>query len=90
MLSRRHFLKSAGGITALALTPLGDGVFAASVTGGPRLPLFTVLPYIQPGANSRLVDGRESVVVAWQTLEGAADFLVEYGDTQRYGRSAVC
>jgi len=90
MLSRRNFLKSAGGITALALTPLGDGVFAASVTGGPRLPLFTVLPYIQPGANSRLVDGRESVVVAWQTLEGAADFLVEYGDTQRYGRTVVC
>jgi hypothetical protein len=90
VLSRRDFLKSAGGVTALALTPLGDGLFAAPSINGPRLPLFTVLPYIQPGANSRLVDGRESVVVAWQTLAGAADFVVDYGDTAQYGRAAAC
>ena len=90
MLTRRDFLRSAGGVTALALTPLGDGVFAAPSTDGPRLPLFTVLPYIQPGENSRLVDAGESVVVAWQTLDGRADFTVDFGDTEAYGRSAVC
>jgi hypothetical protein len=90
VLSRRDFLKSAGGITALALTPLGDRLYAAPAVDGPRLPLFTVLPYLQPGPNSRLVDGRESLVVAWQTLEGIADFMVEYGETDAYGRSAVC
>src|SRR5215831_14965254 len=90
VLTRRDFLKSAGGITALALTPFGDRVFAAPAANGPRLPLFTALPYLQPGPNSRFVDGRESMVVAWQTLEGAADFVVEYGDTEAYGRSAVC
>ena len=91
MLSRRDFLRSAGGITALALTPVGNRLFAAPAAGpGPRLPLFTVIPYIQPGPNSVLDDGRESVVVAWQTLEGIADFAVEYGETERYGRTAVC
>src|SRR5215472_3227859 len=91
MLSRRDFLRSAGGITALALTPAGNRLFAAPAAGpGPRLPLFTVIPYIQPGANSTLTDGRESVVVAWQTLEGIADFAVEFGETERYGRTAVC
>ena len=90
MLSRRDFLKSAGGVTALALTPLGDGLFAAPAAGGPRLPLFTVVPYVQPGHNTRLVDGRESPIVAWQTLEGLADFTVEYGETDKYGSAAKC
>jgi hypothetical protein len=52
-ISRRHFLRSAGGVTFLALVPAERGLFAApAAEGGVRLPLFTVLPYIQPGANN--------------------------------------
>ncbi|HZR24480.1 MAG TPA: metallophosphoesterase [Vicinamibacterales bacterium] len=91
MLTRRDFLRSAGGVTALALTPIGKGLFAAPVTtGGPRLPLFTVTPYIQPGSGSLLHDGGESVVVAWQTLDSPADFAVDFGSTDRYERTATC
>src|SRR5258708_40156040 len=91
MITRRDFLRSAGGVTALALSPVGDGLFAAPAPlDGPRLPLFTVVPYIQPGPGSILKDGRESVVVAWQTFEGVADFGVDFGATERYGRTARC
>jgi hypothetical protein len=87
--NRREFLRSAGGITFLALFPIGRGVFAApDDTGWPRLPLFTVLPYIQPGPNSQLRNGYDSMVVAWQTLGHRDDFAVEFGDTMDYGRRA--
>jgi predicted MPP superfamily phosphohydrolase len=88
-ISRRDFLRTAGGVTFLALTPLRNGAFAAPESPArPRLPFFTALPYIQPGANSQLVPGRESMIVAWQTQDGEASFAVEYGDTTAYGRSA--
>jgi acid phosphatase type 7 len=89
--SRRDFLRSAGGVTFLALAPVGSSVFAATVTDAShaRLPLFTVLPYIQPGSQSLLKAGQESMVVAWQTLPQAADFSVEFGATKSYGGSAV-
>jgi calcineurin-like phosphoesterase family protein len=91
MLSRRDFLRSAGGVTALALRPLRHGLFAApAASDGARLPLFTVVPYIQPGPGSTLRDGNESMVVAWQTLAGAADFALEFGESERYGRVATC
>jgi len=91
MISRRDFLRSAGGVTALALRPIRDGLFAAPLSSdGPRLPLFTVVPYIQPGPGSELCDGSETTVVAWQTLAGPADFIVEFGDTTRYERTARC
>ena len=64
LLSRREFLRSAGGVTFLALVPVGRGLFAAP---GTALPVFTALPYVQPGASSRLIDGQEAVVLAWQT-----------------------
>ena len=91
MISRRDFLRSAGGLTVLALTPLDRGLFAATVpAGGPRLPLFTTLPYIQPGSDSALKHGHESMVVAWQTYAGQANFIVEYGPTKAYVRHAIC
>src|SRR5260221_8245470 len=91
MLNRRDFLRSAGGLTVLALSPIGEGLFAAPAPpDGPRLPLFTVLPYIQPGSASVLRDGAESMVVAWQTLAGAADFVVDVGSTTQYSQSIRC
>src|SRR5260221_9872666 len=91
MITRRDFLRSAGGVTALALSPIGEGLFAAPAShDGPRLPLFTIVPYIQPGPGSALQNGRESIVVAWQTFEGVADFAVDFGATERYGRIARC
>ena len=88
-MTRRDFLRSAGGITFLSLVPAGRGVFAAPVADGyPRLPLFTVLPYIQPGPDSTLADGREMLIVAWQTQPQAADFSVDFGPTPRYGTTA--
>ena len=54
--------------------PGADSSRPAAAEGGVRLPLFTVLPYIQPGANSLLQDGKESMIVAWQTFAGAAEF----------------
>ncbi len=89
-ISRRQFIRSAGGVTFLALVPAGRGLFAAPVAEATaRLPLFTVLPYIQPGSSSLLQDGQESMVVAWQTLAEIADFAAEFGPTPQYGSAAV-
>jgi acid phosphatase type 7 len=88
--SRRDFLRTAGGVTFLALKPLRDGAFAAPDSQlGPRLPFFTALPYIQPGPNSRMTNGQEVMIVAWQTQAGAAEFIVDYGESTAYGRSAA-
>jgi TAT (twin-arginine translocation) pathway-exported protein len=55
MLSRRDFLRSAGGVTALALRPLRHGLFAAPAAfDSPRLPLFTVVPYVFDVDGTRL------------------------------------
>ena len=83
-LTRRQFLQSAGGITFLALSPVGRALFAAEGD----LPLFTALPYVQPGADSKLVEGAESKIIAWQTEGKAAEFRCEYGATDKYGQSA--
>jgi len=84
-ITRRQFLRSAGGVTFLALTPIGSGLFAAA---GTDLPKFTALPYIQPGNSSLLIDDRESIVVAWQTELKTAEFTFEYGATKSYGKKA--
>ena len=86
ILSRRDFLRSAGGVTFLALVPIGRGLFAAPDAA---LPNFTALPYVQPGPSSRLVDGQETVVVAWQTEHVSAEFQLDYGPSEVYGRTAV-
>lgn len=86
--TRRQLLRAAGGITFLALTPVGGGLFAAPSADIPALPFFTVLPYIQPGAAGGLREGQESLTVAWQTQARPAGFAVEYGPTRSYGRAA--
>ena len=89
-ITRRTFLRSAGGVTFLALAPVGSGLFAATAAeAGPRLPLFTVLPYIQPGSNSLLNDRQETMVIAWQTYAEVADFSAEFGLTTAKGSAAV-
>ena len=90
-LNRRQFLKIAGGVTFLALTPVAEGVFAivaepknAGRAAAPplpalHLPLFTALPYLQPGAAGKLIDGQESLIIAWQTQAKEANFVVTFG-----------
>jgi hypothetical protein len=89
-INRRDFLRSAGGVTFLALTPVGRGLFATTTSEAvPRLPLFTAVPYIQPGSGSALIEGRESIVVAWQTHASMADYAVDFGTTEGYGNKAT-
>ncbi|RYG58597.1 hypothetical protein EON80_26830, partial [bacterium] len=87
--SRRQFLRSAGGVTFLALTPVGRGLFAATEGTGAGVPLFSALPYIQPGNGSRLIANREAVVIAWQTENKDAKFTLTYGTTKSYGNTAA-
>lgn len=88
-LTRRQFLGAAGGVTFLALTAVRRGLFAATEpAGGARLPFFTAVPYIQPGNNSRLLPGRESILLAWQTENKPADFEVHFGLSPRCERKA--
>jgi hypothetical protein len=94
-LTRRQLLQAAGGITFLALAPTRDGAFAGtfaqSKTSGilPPLPVFTAVPYLQPGTtNSRLIEGKEAIVVAWQTNGVPASFALEYGPTTSLGQTA--
>ncbi len=97
-ISRRELLRAAGGLTFLALLPVGGGLFAlpplvgdgrrTDAPPGPLL-LFTASPYIQPGPAGALVEGKESVIVAWQTEDRPADFEVEYGPTLQYGHRAT-
>jgi len=86
-ITRRQFLQIAGGITYLAFTSAGCGVFAAKHDDA-SLPLFTALPYIQPGTASTLTDGGDTLIVAWQTQDGQADFEVAYGLDKSYSKSA--
>jgi hypothetical protein len=89
-ITRRRFLQIAGGTTFLALVPVSRGCYALPANGTRRNNLlFTALPYIQPGDNSRLIDGRESLVVAWQTEPVAANFEVLWGQSQQYGQRVV-
>ncbi len=89
-IGRRNLLKAAGGLTFLALVPVARGRFALDFL--PALdtepPLFTALPYVQPGDNSRLVADQERVILTWQTDATPADFRVAFGPTARYGSTA--
>ncbi len=89
-ISRRQFLRSAGGITFLALAPTGRGLFAAiSPIKSLAVPIFTALPYVQPGPEGGLVPGGETVRLAWQTLKTDAAFEVQFGRGETYGRTAA-
>src|SRR5579871_740579 len=94
-ITRRQLLQAAGGITFLALAPAREGAFAALMRPAqtspnpPPLPLFTALPYLQPGTESgRLVEDKESIVVAWQTNGVPTAFDVEYGPDASLGQKA--
>jgi hypothetical protein len=96
-ITRRQLLRAAGGgVTFMALAPAANGLYAPTFdrkqTPGaitPALPLFTALPYIQPGpTGSKLVEGQEGIVIAWQTNETPADFTVEYGASSGLDRTA--
>jgi hypothetical protein len=87
-LSRRSLFQAAGGFTFLALStpahrPLADlrvGDLGGLGDDPAVLPVVVALPYIQPGPKgSRLVEGQESVVIAWQTDPVKADFRLTYG-----------
>ncbi len=87
--SRRQFLHSAGGLTLLALIPIGKGLFAADKKLMPMtLPIFTALPYIQPGPEGRLISGAEVTRLAWQTEGIPANFEVNFSQDYSFFRSA--
>ncbi|HTQ09110.1 MAG TPA: metallophosphoesterase [Fimbriimonadaceae bacterium] len=87
-LSRRQLLQAAGGVTLLTLVPRLTTAesepktyeLPAPTPGKGRPPVFTALPYLQPGPASKLVSGDESIVIAWQTDDLPADFEVSYGE----------
>jgi hypothetical protein len=70
-LSRREIFQAAGGFTLLGLIPTLEGFTAPEAqtppAAGAARPVFTALPYLQPGDASALKEGQESIVVAWQT-----------------------
>ena len=90
-LSRREFIQAAGGLTFLSLIPIAGGVFAASADGkhiDADLPVFIALPYLQPGPSSELIDGQETVILAWKTDGVPANFEVTYGPEHGASTSA--
>ena len=87
-ISRRQLLQAAGGVTLLSLVPR---IVSANPTGyvydfpkstGDKSapPTFTALPYLQPGSASMLIEGAESIVIAWQTNDKPANFVLGYGE----------
>jgi hypothetical protein len=90
-ITRRQLLQAAGGITFSALLWSKRGAFAQNGPPGiaPPLPVFTALPYLQPGTvSSKLIEGQESLVVAWQTNGVRAAYDLEYGPATDLGRTA--
>ena len=84
-LSRRQILQAAGGITFLATLPtLGRAEPTEPSTPGVKkaklFPVFTALPYLQPGAPSKLVEGQEEITIAWQTDAVPMEFTLTYGE----------
>ncbi len=80
--SRRSLFQAAGGLTLLSIVPEAFGEASAPrPAGSSPIPVFWALPYLQPGPNgSRLVEGEESIVVAWQTDTTPARYELTYGE----------
>ena len=87
-LSRRGLLQMAGGVTFFALAPALHAELTSGNTvqpdirpfAGKAIPLFTAMPYLQPGSKgTTLKDGEESIILAWQTNAVPADFEVSFG-----------
>src|ERR671911_35909 len=93
-MSRREMLLAAGGVTFLGLTWTARGYLfapteAAAPDGIPPRPMvYTAAPFIQPGPASKLEDGRDSMVIAWQTEDRPAKFDVEFGENGSIDRKA--
>lgn len=93
-ITRRQLITAAGGSTLVALVPSREGLFAAEIANrrqpgkaDPALPLFTALPYLQPGpSGGALTAGREAPALLWQTNEVLADYTLEYGVASSLGR----
>lgn len=81
-LSRRSLFQAAGGLTLLSLVPEAFGESSMPrPAGSAPLPVFSALPYLQPGPKGGpLVEGEESIVVAWQTDGTAAEYVLTYGE----------
>lgn len=70
-LNRRALLQAAGGVTFLALAPAERGFALPPSNSGARQPLFTALPYLQPGPGDDA-----SLALCWQTDDLTAEFQV--------------
>lgn len=81
-LSRRSLFQAAGGLTILAAIPEAHGDAPAPRPKGSKpFPVFSALPYLQPGPHGGpLVEGQESIVVAWQTDATPARYELTYGE----------
>lgn len=91
-LSRRDLMQIAGGLTFFALSP--SALLAESGTkppadsagaafDGKAIPIFTAMPYLQPGRQaSKLIEGQDSVTIAWQTNGIKADYSLSYGERE--------
>ncbi|WP_395090396.1 metallophosphoesterase [Armatimonas sp.] len=69
-MTRRELLRAAGGLSFLALIPAERGF--ALPGSDPAQPLFTALPYLQPGPHNDT-----SLIIAWQTDHKSASFTVK-------------
>lgn len=81
-LSRRDILQAAGGFTLFSLLPSASAAPSDGHSHEPARvkarPVFTALPYLQPGSASTLKDGEESIVIAWQTNGVPAVYELTY------------
>lgn len=68
-MTRRALLRAAGGLSFLGLIPAERGF--ALPGSDPAQPLFTALPYLQPGPHNDT-----SLIIAWQTDHKPASFTV--------------
>jgi acid phosphatase type 7 len=77
-MTRRNLLEMAGGLSFLALVPAEKGYAFSGKIEQKRPPIFTSLPYIQPGPHgSTLREKDESIIIAWQTDGTSADYTIK-------------